>query len=196
MTAKTEAATPEVETEEPVEATMEDTDSRAARVVRHNMYWAAGAGLVPWPLVDTAALLGVQLKMLKELGDVYGVPFSANAGKSAVAALLGTVTGSASGHAVAGTRFMRLMRLRMPVIGTVLGIVTVPVFNAAFTYAVGKVFNKHFASGGTFLSFKAKDVQAEMQDAFEEGKEKAKAAASNVASAATGGAAAGKTATA
>src|SRR3546814_11773464 len=84
-------------------ATVETTQNRASRVIRQNTYWAMGAGVIPWALLDTAAVVAVQLKMLKELGDVYGVPFSANAGKSAVTALLATVAGGAVGHGVPGT---------------------------------------------------------------------------------------------
>jgi len=40
-----------------------------------------------------------------------------------------------------------------------------PITAGAVTYAVGKVFHQHFASGGTFLSFdpdKVRDYYAEM----------------------------------
>src|SRR3546814_16450136 len=84
-------------------ATVETTQNRASRVIRQNTYWAMGAGVIPWALLDTAAVVAVQLKMLKELGDVYGVPFSANAGKSAVTALLATVAGGAVALGVLGT---------------------------------------------------------------------------------------------
>lgn len=182
MSAKTEAAAVDLDAEEG--AATEATDSKAeqaARVVRTNVYWSMGAGLIPWPIVDTAAVLAVQLKMLKELGDVYGVPFKANAGKSAVASLLASVVSTSAGQGLLGARFMRVLRLRTPVIGTILGLLTMPVFNGAFTYAVGKVFNRHFASGGTFMSFDAKAVEPDFKEAFEEGKQKAKAAATGAA---------------
>lgn len=156
-----------------VGATEDSRDVAAARVIRHNVYWSMGAGVIPFAFLDTAAALGVQLKMLKELGDVYDVPFSANAGKSAVTALLASVTGGFVGHKVLGTAALRTLARRTPVIGTIVGLATMPAFYAAFTYAVGKVFNKHFASGGTFLSFNAKEKEAEFKEAFEEGKAKA-----------------------
>ena len=41
-----------------------------------------GGGLVPIPIVDIAAVGGVQLQMLRRLSEIYGVPFSDNLGKS------------------------------------------------------------------------------------------------------------------
>ena len=39
------------------------------------------------------------------------------------------------------------------------GGITVGVFASASTYAVGRVFIQHFASGGTFLDFKPEEVR-------------------------------------
>jgi hypothetical protein len=45
------------------------------------------------------------------------------------------------------------------VVGTAYRWLALPGFNAAFTYAVGKVFQQHFASGGTFLTFDPEKVK-------------------------------------
>src|SRR5271169_5928031 len=45
-----------------------------------------------------------------------------------------------------------------------------PSLPAAFTYAVGKVFVQHFASGDTFLDFDPKTVREYFARRFEEGK--------------------------
>jgi hypothetical protein len=39
------------------------------------------------------------------------------------------------------------------------GVLAMPALAGASTYAVGKVFELHFASGGTFLNFNPKSVQ-------------------------------------
>jgi uncharacterized protein DUF697 len=44
--------------------------------------WSGAAGFIPLPLVDIAAVWGVQLQMLRRLSEIYGVPFSENRGKS------------------------------------------------------------------------------------------------------------------
>ena len=48
--------------------------------------------------------------------------------------------------------------------------VTVPIFAGASTYAVGKVFHQHFASGGTFLDFDAEKTRGYFSQLFEQGK--------------------------
>src|SRR3546814_15974307 len=92
-----------------------------------------GAGVIPWALLDTAAVVAVQLKMLKELGDVYGVTFSANAGKSAVTALLATVAGGAVGHGVLGNAAFYCLVRYTPAIGPILGISPHPALSVALT---------------------------------------------------------------
>lgn len=155
----------------------EDLSIKANTVIRHNVYWSIGAGVIPLQFVDIAALVGVQLKMLKELGDVYGVPFNANAGKSAVTALLaGVGTGVLNSSLLSSKMMFGLLR-QAPVVGSIVSLVMMPSFCAAFTYAIGRVFKRHFASGGTFLSFNAKEAQAEFAEEFAEAKEKGGTAA-------------------
>lgn len=178
----TEATAAAVDTDDTEEAT-DPRQAAAARIVRHNMYWSMGAGLIPWVVVDTAAAIAVQLKMLKELGDLYDVPFSANAGKSAVLSLLASVTGGVVGHKVLGAQVLRRLSRHTPVFGTIIGVATMPAFYAAFTYAVGKIFNEHLASGGTFLSFNAKEAEADFQAKFAEGQAKASKAEAGKAAA-------------
>ncbi len=145
-------------------------EQQAAEVIRRNILWSMGAGVIPFAYVDTAAVLAVQVKLVKELSEVYGVPFRANVGKSAVAALIGSlVAGGASNGLMASGLMWGLLR-SMPVVGQIVGLATMPAFAAATTYAVGKVFEQHFASGGTFLTFDAKKVEGYFREKFEEAK--------------------------
>jgi hypothetical protein len=66
----------------------------------------------------------------------------------------------------------------VPIIGSSLGAVSVPVISGALTHAVGHTFITHFEAGGTFSDFdpksmrkqfevevnKAKDIVAKMRD--------------------------------
>jgi uncharacterized protein (DUF697 family) len=58
----------------------------------------------------------------------------------------------------------------IPVAGQVIGFVTMPITAGATTFAVGKVFNQHFASGGTFLTFDSEKVRGYYNSMFEKGK--------------------------
>ena len=144
--------------------------SEAEQIVNSYIPWSMGAGLVPVPIADVAALTGVQVKMLADLSKHYGVEFSENRGKSIVFSLLGSLGTTSLAFGTVGSLVKGI-----PGLGTWLGAATLPVFGAAVTFATGKVFIQHFESGGTFLNFdglKAKELFAET---FEEGKREATA---------------------
>lgn len=145
-------------------------EQQAAEVIRRNVLWSMGAGVIPFAYVDTAAVLAVQVKLVKELSDVYGIPFRVNAGKSAVAALIGSLAAGGASNGVMASGLMYGLLRSVPVVGQVVGLATMPAFAAATTYAVGKVFEQHFASGGTFLTFDAKKVEGYFREKFEEAK--------------------------
>jgi uncharacterized protein (DUF697 family) len=119
-------------------------DSAARQIVDRYVMFAAAAGLVPIPLLDTAAITGVQLAMLHALSDHYTVPFSRERGKAIVVALAGGVASAFSSKTVA-----KFLVSQLPVAGMLINAATEPALASAATYAVGRVFMSHFASGGT-----------------------------------------------
>jgi uncharacterized protein (DUF697 family) len=137
------------------------TDAGADAIIRKDMLWAMGAGLVTIPWVDIAAITGVQLKMLNELADQYQVPFSKSRGKASIGALIGGVLPVRLGGGFLGGAFRMI---------PFVGVVTMPLFASATTYALGKVFAQHFASGGTFLDFSPGAVRRNFREQFENGK--------------------------
>lgn len=145
---------------------------RAHAVIRSHVLMSAAAGVIPLNFVDTAALAVVQLRLLKELSAVHGVDFRADIGRSAVGTLLATVAPTALAGGVLGSMAVRMALRSVPVVGAVTRLATQPAFNAAFTYALGKVFDQHFASGGTFLTFDPEKVKAYFRAKFEEARRK------------------------
>ena len=135
-------------------------------IVNNNIALAMGAGLIPLPWIDFAAITAVQLKLGKELADYYGVDYKEEQVKGIVIALLGAYTSTAGATTVAAG----LAKL-IPGLGSVIGVVTLPLVAGAITYAVGKIFVQHLESGGTFLSLKAPDVQAGFLREVEKGKQ-------------------------
>ena len=135
-------------------------------IVNNNIALAMGAGLIPLPWVDFAAITAVQLKLGKELADYYGVDYKEEQVRGIVVALLGAYTSTAA----ATTAGLALAKL-LPGAGAVIGAITLPIVAGAITYAVGKIFIQHLESGGTFLSLKAPDVQAGFLREVEKGKQ-------------------------
>jgi uncharacterized protein (DUF697 family) len=136
--------------------TEEERDQVASKLVDRFSLWS-GAGLIPIPLVDMAAVGGVQLQMLRRLSEIYGVPFSENRGKSIIASLAGAVI-PASTATTTAVGVGSLVK-SFPGVGTAIGALTMPVFSAGATYVIGKVFIQHFASGGTLLDFNPPDYR-------------------------------------
>jgi uncharacterized protein (DUF697 family) len=135
------------------ETTDATRDERAAQLVDRLSLWSGAAGLIPVPLVDVAAIGGVQLHMLRRLSEIYGIPFSENRGKSILTSLAGAMI-----PASAATTTGSLMK-GLPGIGTVIGALTMPVVASGATWVIGKVFIQHFASGGTLLDFNPPDYR-------------------------------------
>lgn len=126
----------------------EDKNAAASRLVRNHMYASLAVGLVPVVWVDIVALTAVQLKMLRDLAKLYNVNFSSQLAQSAIGALLG---GASVYSAVTVAKYI-------PLVGWLATLGSVSLFSGASTYAVGKVFTQHFASGGTFLTFDPQKV--------------------------------------
>lgn len=134
----------------------------ADTVVRNHVIWSMGVSfIVPIPIADVFAVSALQLDMIRQLCRVYEKDFSETQGKAIITAL------TSSTLARAGAR--SLIKL-VPGIGTVIGGVTVSIFNGASTYALGEVFKKHFESGGTILDFDTDRLKKMYKEKFEKGK--------------------------
>lgn len=118
---------------------------------------ASGAGLIPIPFLDLLALSGVQLKMLYDLGKLYNYNFDEHRVKS----IIGTLTASLPAHAMIKTS-TTIFKF-VPVIGPLLGGVSGYLYSAACTFALGKIFSVHFASGLSLLTFDVEKIKVEFQ---------------------------------
>jgi Uncharacterized protein/domain associated with GTPases len=127
----------------------------ADEVVKRYSLYAAGGGLIPLPWLDLAAIAAIELKMVAELGEIYDLPFERDRVKPIVASLIGGYTSLQLGTGAGGSLLKSI-----PLVGSLLGMVAVPAFAAGVTFAIGKVFITHFASGGTFLDFNPDETLA------------------------------------
>ncbi|MCB0587048.1 MAG: DUF697 domain-containing protein [Phaeodactylibacter sp.] len=129
----------------------------AQRITRRNTFYSAGVSLLPFPMIDAAVLLALQLHMLRSIARLYQVDFQENLAKSLVGSLAGFV-GTAG-----------LIKV-IPSLGALLGGATTAAVAAAGTYATGVVFTHHFAQGGTLLDFDPIKSRAFFQKEFEAGR--------------------------
>jgi len=133
--------------------TPEAREEAAARLVDRFAIWSGVAGLIPVPVVDVVAVGGLQLQMLRRISQIYNVAFSENSGKALIAALAGSMIPTTSGIGAAS------VLKAVPVLGTIAAGFVMPVLSAGATYAIGKAFIQHFATGGTLLDFNPPDYK-------------------------------------
>jgi len=137
---------------------------KANNIVKRRTLYAAGAGLIPIPLVDIATLLGVQVIMIRDIARLYNVDFK----EQRVRSIITTLVGDLGAFGVMGTFISSAKAI--PVVGSLLGGFTASVTGAAATYALGKVFTQHFDQGGTLLDFDPVKSRKYFQESYEEGK--------------------------
>ncbi|MEN9205469.1 MAG: DUF697 domain-containing protein [Thermostichales cyanobacterium BF4_bins_65] len=130
------------------------------RIIRSHVLWAIGAGLLPIPLVDFAAVTAVQLDMLKDLAACYGVDYDRSSGKAFVSALTSTT------FAAIGSSIVKAI----PGLGSVLGGVSMALMSGASTYAVGQVVKQAYATSGSLEGLDLRAARRAYEEAFEQGK--------------------------
>ncbi len=150
------------------ELTQEAKRVRADEAIKRNMLWSAGAGVLPVPVLELVAVTTVELKLIKELADVYEADYRKDLAKAAVVSLIGSLGGVTLGKMLA----MSSLKF-VPFIGHVVSVASVPALAAAITYAIGRVFVSHFETGGTLLDFDAVKVRDYFRSEFANGMKKA-----------------------
>ncbi len=142
-----------------------ERDRHADTVIRNHVLFSMASGAIPVALADLAAVSAVQLDMVRNLCEVYGVDFSTKRGK----ALVTSITTAALARAGAAS----LVKL-VPVAGTLIGSVTGGVLAGASSYGLGQAFKTHLSAGGTFLDLDVDRLKRIYREQFEKGKETVK----------------------
>jgi uncharacterized protein (DUF697 family) len=151
-----------------VQGTYVTPTEASAKIVKNYVWWSLGAGLIPFPLVDMAAVAGVQLKMVADISSEYHVKFSENRARIIIVTLLGSLVPSGLAGGFVGSLLKAL-----PLVGTFAGTISMSLFSGATTYAIGQVFIRHFELGGTLLDCDVNKMKAYFEEQFEVGKKKA-----------------------
>ena len=158
----------------------EVSQNEANSIIRKHVYASMGVSMSPIPFTDIILANTFQLRMLRKLARLYGESFASLSDLKSISSVLkyfvsfiddaAIVIFSRTSLSTMSSRLVLSAAKFIPGIGQTVGVVTLPVLTGATTYAIGKVYNKHFATGGSFLTFdpeKAKKYYAKM---FEEGK--------------------------
>jgi uncharacterized protein (DUF697 family) len=113
----------------------------AFKIVGRHRILAAVGGLFPMPAVNVVGVTAVILRMVKALGDLYGVPFEREKARSIVIGLMGGAAPAGLGAATAST-----LAFVLPGAAPV-GLAVSSVAAAALTRRIGVVFIERFENG-------------------------------------------------
>ena len=113
----------------------------ARKIVERHRNYAAVGGLLPLPIVTVAGITAINLRMVKQLSDLYGVPFQRDRSRAIIVGLiggavptgLGVTTASALAFAIPGPALV--------------GLAVSAITAGAMTRGIGLVFVEHFETG-------------------------------------------------
>ncbi len=148
---------------------------QADNIIRQHVAYSASAALIPIPGADIAAVSAVQLDMLRQLAGMYGINFMDAIGRNLITSMVG---GSLA-------RIGASLIKTIPVIGTVIGEITMPILSGASTYALGHVIVHHLENGGTLDSIDLKQSKKAYQETMNKEKENLKKETATAANAMT-----------
>lgn len=145
-------------------------DARGEEIIHQHMLGAMGLGLLPFPAIDAMAITGVQVNMLRTLATLHGVEF---ANIQIFYSIVGSLTAGLGLPLALAPAVVSIFKV-VPGLGTLGGLVSMPLVAGATTYALGRVFAQHFESGGTLLTFDALKVRRSLRTYYEQGLQRAR----------------------
>lgn len=137
----------------------------ADTIINNHAWFSAVPGFVPIPVIDILGISAVQRDMVKQLCKFYDCPYSEQKGKAIVMSFTGSILSRIPAYSV------RSIVKSIPVVGWALGGLSLSVFAASSTYAVGQVFKEHLDQGGTLYDLNPENFRAFYRKQFEKGRE-------------------------
>ncbi|MEB3318581.1 MAG: DUF697 domain-containing protein [Cyanobacteriota bacterium] len=120
--------------------------AEATNLSRRYVLLSSMLALIPFPLIDLAALLSLQVKLVHDLAKLYNVPFQTRIARPLLSSLL-------SGCAVTGGGVLLIaVGKSIPGLGTLVGGGLTGGL-AGTTLATSEIFIRHFEAGGTLNDF-------------------------------------------
>ncbi|MEM7695457.1 MAG: YcjF family protein [Pseudomonadota bacterium] len=156
-----------------VEAEDVARDYEVDGIVKNHVIASMAVGVVPVPIFDLVAVVGIQIRMMAKISELYDVPFSDDAARKIVISLIGGAVPVGVGASAAS------LLKSVPGLGSMTGAAGVILVGGATTYATGRLYAEHLASGGTVATLKGPAVKARFKELLAQGKTFAKSLRKN-----------------
>jgi uncharacterized protein (DUF697 family) len=143
----------------------EATGLRAENCIKNHVIAAMGVGLIPSALVDVVGITAIEVKMIRDLAGIYSFPIPSKlVAYKVFISLVGSI-----GPVYFSTRMHSALK-GVPLVGHAVYVGLLSLTGGAAVYAVGKIFQKHYESGGTFLSKDNQYIRDYFKEKYAEGK--------------------------
>lgn len=148
---------------------------QADNCIKNHVIAAMGIGLVPSAVVDVVGITAIEVKMIRDLARVYDFPVPT---KLVAYKIMISLVGSI-GPVYFSTRMHTALK-GVPLVGHAVYVGLLSITGGAAVYAVGKIFQKHYQSGGTFLSKDNAYIREYFKEKYVEGKQVVKSYAATL----------------
>lgn len=139
----------------------DEKSAAADKIIRDHVVWSLGAGLIPLPFADIAAVTAIQMDALQQLAKLYSIEVTEATGKRFVTALTGGAVARLGASVVKA----------IPGVGSIIGGLSMSALSAASTYAVCQVAASHFRTKGDFFELDLDFARKAYQEALEKGRQ-------------------------
>ena len=137
----------------------------ADNTIKNYVILAMGTGLIPSSIVDIVGITALEVKMIGDLARIYDFPTPHRLVRYKI---LISLIGSIGPVYLSGKMHAALKIL--PLVGHAVYVGMLSITGGAAVYAVGKTFQRHYESGGTFLSSRNSALKKFFKEKYQEGK--------------------------
>jgi uncharacterized protein (DUF697 family) len=133
---------------------------QASKLIKRYSAASAGFGIIPIPALDMAAIGTSQLLMIRSVAKIYGLDLS----KDRVRAIVSTTVGGVA-PVLLGGGLSSIFKM-IPLVGTIVGAVTLPSIAGLTTLTLGNALADHLDTGGSLDKLGLAQLRATFSSEF------------------------------
>lgn len=133
-------------------------------IISTHVVFAMTAGAIPLPVADVVAVTAIQYDLIKQMADFHNVKYDESRGKALATSIAGATVSRIGASALKA----------IPGVGTLLGIGSQMIMAGATTYALGRIFDSVFSSGGDLQNLNIDSMKEQYREFLEKGKDYAR----------------------
>lgn len=143
---------------------LEELRLKANNCIKNHVIAAMGVGLVPSFWFEAIGVTGIEVKLIRDLAKIYDFPIP---GELVAYKILISVIFTIAPFYLASK--MKSAVKGVPLLGHITYITFLSASSGVAVYAVGKIFQEHYESGGSFISQNNRYLKKFFKEKYAEG---------------------------